>query len=102
MRDSKVIIEWAKDVYSLRTMEFQHWARRITDIISTFQRITFRHIYREQNFEADGLSKLALREEMKNITWELLLKGAKIDQGSLNILYLLLKDFYRTLVLCCN
>ena len=26
--DSKVIIEWAKYVYSLHTMELQHWVRR--------------------------------------------------------------------------
>ena len=67
--DSKVIIEWAKYVFSMRTMELQDWARRTKDVISTFQRITFRNIYRELNFEADGLSKLALREEIKNIAW---------------------------------
>ena len=86
LRDSKVIIEWEKDVYSLRTMELQHWAKRTKDIISTFQRITFRHIYWEQNTEADGLSKLALREDMNNITWALFLEGDKIDQGILSIL----------------
>ena len=83
--DSKVIIEWEKYVYSLRSMELQHWARRTKYIISTFQRTTFRHIYIELNFEADGLSKLALREEMKNFAWELFLEGSKIDQGILSI-----------------
>ena len=67
-------------------MELQHWVRRTKYIISTFQRITFRHIYREQNTETNGLSKLALREEMDNITWELFLEGDKINQGSLSIL----------------
>ena len=33
----KFIIDWAKDVHSLRTMELQHWARSTKDIISDFQ-----------------------------------------------------------------
>jgi hypothetical protein len=36
------------------------WKERVPELLKLFQKISFEHIYREDNTEADRLSKMAL------------------------------------------
>ena len=58
--DSQIIINWAKGVYILTPPDLFHWCRDTKKLITSFQDLTFCHIYREHNRKADGLSKTAL------------------------------------------
>ena len=58
--DSQVIINWAKGHTTLTPPDLHHWCRETQKLISSFQDLTFSHIYREHNHIADRLSKTAL------------------------------------------
>ena len=58
--DSKVIINWAKGITALSPPELYHWCRESQKLISSFQDLTFSHIYHEHNWRADRLLKSAL------------------------------------------
>ena len=58
--DSQVIINWAKGSTVLSPPELVHWSRETKKLISSFQDLSFTHIYREHNRTADRLSKNAL------------------------------------------
>ena len=58
--DSQVIINWAMGSTALSPPELVHWCRETKKLISSFQDLSFTHIYREHNWTADRLSKNAL------------------------------------------
>ena len=58
--DSQIIINWAKGVNTLTPPDLFHWCRETKKLITSFQDLTFCHIYREHNRKADNLSKTAL------------------------------------------
>jgi hypothetical protein len=58
--DSKVIIDWLKTNGRLQATNIEGWKTRIQELKATFQNISFHHIYRDSNEEADKLSKWAL------------------------------------------
>ena len=58
--DSQVIINWAKGSTALSPPELLHWCRESQKLISSFQDLSFRDIYREHNWITDRLSKTAL------------------------------------------
>ena len=59
-RDSKVVVDWANEKNSIRAPHLQHLLVEIQTLKTSFRRISFGHIYRELNMEADALSKQAL------------------------------------------
>ena len=79
--DSKVVMDWEKDVHSLHSIELHHWINRVKNLINSFQQISFNHIYREMNMDAELLSKQALGEGMEAIVWELVQDGLRIEHG---------------------
>ena len=58
--ESQVIINWAKGSTALSPPELYHWCRETQKLISSFQDLSFNHIYHEDNQIADRLSKTAL------------------------------------------
>ena len=58
--DSQIIINWAKGSTALSPPDLLHWCRETKKLASSFQDLSFSHIYREHNKIADRLSKLAL------------------------------------------
>jgi hypothetical protein len=58
--DSKIVIDWLNRKGSILVANLDGWKERINDLIPLFRSITFAHIYREENKEADLLSKKAL------------------------------------------
>jgi hypothetical protein len=58
--DSKIVIEWLNQKGALQVVSLERWKERIKDTLKYFRNISFAHIFREENQEADILSKLAL------------------------------------------
>jgi len=58
--DSRVIIDWFNHKSMIHTLSLQHWCRTIRDILPHYTCVTVRHTYRENNEDADRLSKKAL------------------------------------------
>ena len=58
--DSKVVVDWENGKNTIRAPHLQHLLAEIQELKSKFRRISFVHIYRELNAEADSLSKQAL------------------------------------------
>ena len=59
-RDSKVVIDWENGRTNIQVPYLQHVLTKIQNLKTLFRRISFAHIYREVNEEADSLSKQAL------------------------------------------
>ena len=58
--DSSVIINWAKGTATLSPPELHHWCRETRKLCSCFLELSFCHIYRELNQQADRISKTAI------------------------------------------
>ena len=55
--DSKIIIEWDKGVYGLQVLNIKQWCWRVKLLIKEFNHLSFKHISRSLNKEANRLSK---------------------------------------------
>jgi hypothetical protein len=60
MGDSKIVIDWLRGKGYLQVLALECWKERLSKLLKKFQNISFEHIYREDNTEADRLSKLAM------------------------------------------
>ena len=58
--DSKLTIDWENGQLQINALHLQHLLRAIRSQMENFESISFQHIYRELNEEADKLSKEAL------------------------------------------
>jgi ribonuclease HI len=58
--DSKIVIDWLNNIGSLQVISIDCWKDRVKELIKHFSVITFAHVYKEENHEADMLSKKAL------------------------------------------
>jgi ribonuclease HI len=67
--DSKIIIDWINNIGSLQVISIDCWKDRVKELIKLFSVITFAHVYREENQEADLLSKKALSERAGAIAY---------------------------------
>jgi ribonuclease HI len=71
--DSKIVIEWLNKRGDLQAVALESWKERILETLPLFRDISFAHIYREENIEADNLSKKALSNLPRSIAfthWE--------------------------------
>jgi hypothetical protein len=60
--DSKIIIDRLTGSGQLNVLLVECWKDRNVELKSHFQAITFQHVYRENNTEADKLSKMVLEK----------------------------------------
>lgn len=51
--DSKVIIDWINE----KTISLNSWFDKIKELVYTFSRISFEHIYRDHNVQADFIKE---------------------------------------------
>jgi ribonuclease HI len=58
--DSKIVIDWINNKCKLCVTSLTGWKQKIRSLIPIFKDLKFEHIYREDNEEADSLSKKAL------------------------------------------
>ena len=62
--DSLVVISWINRLSALDIPILRHWCEDIRDMLHHVPSVIFKHIYREDNSLADGLSKSALNLDM--------------------------------------
>lgn len=58
--DSKIIIDWILGKSKLRVLNLHYWMVKVEDFCREFQAISFFHVFREFNLQADTLSKKGL------------------------------------------
>jgi ribonuclease HI len=61
--DSRIVIDWLNKRGAIQAVALERWKERIIESLTLFRKITFAHIFREENKEADRLSKLALEKQ---------------------------------------
>ena len=62
--DSLVIISWFNRLATLNVPSLNHWCDDIRSMLLSSPHVIFKHIYREHNTQADGLSNQALKMDM--------------------------------------
>jgi ribonuclease HI len=67
--DSKIVIDWLNRKGTLQVVTIDCWKDRINELIKYFMNISFSHVYREENQEANNLSKHALTMCPGNIAY---------------------------------
>jgi len=55
--NSNIVIDWLRGKGCLQVVSLEFWKDRFIELTKLFQNITFLHVYRKENIEADGLSK---------------------------------------------
>ena len=58
--DSRIIVDWFKGIFHLEAVLLTYWMDRIMQLKNQFVEISIQHVYRENNVDADLLSKQAL------------------------------------------
>jgi ribonuclease HI len=58
--DSKIIIDWLNGQADFHVVALERWKERTQEATLSIRNLSFSHIYREENSEADTLSKKAL------------------------------------------
>ena len=79
--DSLVIISWLNRITSLNVPSLIHWCDDICSMLLHVPHVIFKHIYREHNSMADGLSKQALKLNMGHGICSESLERMNIDHG---------------------
>jgi hypothetical protein len=74
--DSRIIIDWLNNKGKLQVLALDCWKEKIRDLIKNFKEISFLHIFRESNVEADHLSKKALQHQEGLISYNKWVDGA--------------------------
>jgi ribonuclease HI len=83
--DSKVVIDWLNEKGRLQASAIECWKLRIKELIKNFQEISFAHIFREFNKEADFLSKQAIQEPEGRITFFKWVDGIEGPKSHFNL-----------------
>jgi len=69
--DSIIVIDLLKRKGNLQVLTLDCWKERIRDLSKLFSLITFSHIYRDSNKEADPFSKKSLQMQTWKIDYNL-------------------------------
>jgi len=80
--DSRVVIDWLAGKSVLHSINLLHWCSRIKNILTFFSHISFFHIYREHNSEADYLSEKGIGGAPGVFYFEELMGSIIIKEGS--------------------
>ena len=83
--DSLVIINWAKGSTALSPADLVHWCRETKKLFSSFQALSFTHIYREHNRLAERLSKDALLLPQGNGRYNEFFENRFVSQDSFQL-----------------
>ena len=79
-----MVINWEKAKASVKSLDLSHWLDRILLKKKEFSWISFDHVYREFNKDADDLSKMVLGDMDGLIHYSFVLEGVVIEAGSLD------------------
>ena len=81
--DSSVIINWAKGISTLTTLDLEAWCENIKELYALFSSIDYQHVYREYNVRAYILSKEALQLETGLLSFMEYYEGIVIGEDSI-------------------
>ena len=81
--ESMVIISWINRLSALDVPTLMHWCNDIRIMLQMAPPVIFKHIFREHNSLADGLSKQALNLDMGYGNFSKTLDGMVINHGQL-------------------
>jgi hypothetical protein len=73
--DSRIIIDWLNNKGKLQVNALECWKDRIKELNNAFSLISYTHIFRESNMEADLLSKRSLQEQEGKIKYHKWIDG---------------------------
>ena len=79
--DSSIIISWLNGFSALDVPALMHWCGDIKKMLLSAPHVIFKHIYREHNSLADGLSKEAIILDMGHGSFTESLDGLVINDG---------------------
>jgi ribonuclease HI len=74
--DSRIVIDWLNNKGKLQVIALDCWKEKIRDLIKNFEEISFMHIFRDSNVEADLLSKMALQQKEGLISYNKWVEGS--------------------------
>jgi ribonuclease HI len=83
--DSRVIIDWINQKSKLHSVHIEGWKEKTLQLSKFFTDINFQHISRTHNWEADALSKRALKEEVGRLSVYHCENGIESSISSFNI-----------------
>ena len=69
MGDSKIVIDWLRGKGRIQVISLDCWKDNLIALISSFQKVSFSHVYREDNQMAKSLSKLALTMDPRKLIY---------------------------------
>ena len=76
-----VIISWLNRSAALDVPALMHWCKDIRNMLQMAPQVIFKHIFREHNSLADGLSKQALKLDMGHGFFSENMDGMVINDG---------------------
>ena len=79
--DSLIIISWLNKLSAFDVPALMHWSGDIKNILHFAPQVIFKHIFREHNSLADGLSKQAMNLDMGHGNYSEFLDGLVINKG---------------------
>jgi len=83
--DSKVIIDWINRKCRLQSIHVEGWKLKTQQLAFSFSDITFRHLPRSFNSEADALSKRALKQVVGRLSIFHCDRGLESPTSSFNL-----------------
>ena len=72
-------------MHHIYSLDLSHWLSRVGNLLCSFTKTTFHHIYKEYNSVADTLSKKVIDDKLGCIFFEELLNRIVINSGDLRI-----------------
>ena len=79
--DSLIVISWLNRSSTLDVPSLMHWCKDIRNLIHMAPHVIFKHVFREHNSLADGLSKKALNLDLGHGYFSEFLDGKAINEG---------------------
>ena len=83
--DPKVIIDWLLNKGRLQVCSMEGWKARIKSLSKKFQFISYQHIFRSFNIEADTLSKQAIEDPEGTLSYHHWSNGAEGPRRQIRI-----------------
>jgi len=83
--DSRIIIDWLNFKGKLQVNTLLGWMDRIRNLQTNFTKLSVIHTYRENNYEANLLSKVALNKRVGAISFNIWMDGHEGHTQVLNL-----------------
>ena len=68
----------------LQVTNLEQWKQRLTNVVSNFQYLSFFHIHKELNTQADFLSNKTIGLEDGTLYFEEFMDSTLVDKGSIH------------------